>query len=436
MPFIPCVKFKHLYVWITLLFLLVTSVLYFKNNLVIDTKKIDVKHNTYPLEGGLKLLQTAKLNLLKNRTHVDLDNDNVHDDYSKEAALISFKSTIVKMMKNRTYVDLNKDNVYYEYSTVAALKLLKTTMKPRTLIEISDTPKRWVALSLAVYKTMRMAYAFCLPLVVASWQRVNWNTTVIIVSNINFWNKSPVLSLVRQVAMKIDNNMRFYTMPVQYNPVSYAQVVRLFASSVTPWILPDDIIMTSDVDILPLNRKLYDRVNASGLFILNADCCGSFRWKNESVQMQPMTSIAMTSSNWKLVMEISQLRDNDTLPDYMNSWLQKYHGKRIPTKNVKKGSNSEWYKDQIVISVQIHKSGMRLYKIPRRTSLDRVDRVKIFSWKDFKSHVDAHVFLPSYRGFAWSKTQSLISDIFTLNTTNTLKSFQQEFVKLLYPAKS
>ena len=194
--------------------------------------------------------------------------------------------------------------------------------------------------------------------------------------------------------------------------------------------------MTSDVDILPLNRTLFDRVNASGLFILNADCCGSFQWKNESIQVQPMTSVTMTSSNWKLVMEISQLRDNETLPDYMNSWLQKYHGKGISTESVKKGSNDEWYKDQIVISVQIHKSGMKLYKIPRRRLIDRVDRAAMFTWNNYKSHVDAHVFLPSYKGFAWSKTKTLISNIFTQNTTNTLKSFQQDFVKLLYPAKT
>ena len=223
-------KFKCLYVWITLLFLLVRSILYSENNLVIDMKNIDKEHNKFPQEAALKLLQTAKLNLTKKQTHVDVDNDNVHGDYSSEAALKSIKSTKVKTMKIRTYVDINKDNVHDVYSTEDTLKLLKTTMKTRTLNDSSDTPKRWVVLSLAVYKTMSMDYAFCLPLVVASWQRVDWNTTIIIVGDIDFWNKSPVLTLVRQVTMKIDNNMRFYTKPVQYNSVSYAQVVRLFAS--------------------------------------------------------------------------------------------------------------------------------------------------------------------------------------------------------------
>ena len=78
--------------------------------------------------------------------------------------------------------------------------------------------------------------------------------------------------------------------------------------AVTPWIFPDDIVLTSDVDILQLNRSLYDEVNGTGeIFILNADCCGRFTWVDGRISMQPMTSIGTTLRNWKRLMEIRRL---------------------------------------------------------------------------------------------------------------------------------
>ena len=250
-----------------------------------------------------------------------------------------------------------------------------------------------------------------------------------IVGDVNFWKTSPTLNLVRNATINIDTNMRFFEMPVQRNPVSYAQVVRLFASLVTSWILPNDTLMTSDIDILPLNRIVYDKMNSSGVCILNADCCGKFKWRHLSVQMRPLTSISMTSKNWKTVMQFNDFRNNESLSGYMNNWLGTKFGEPIQQKSVKKGGNREWYKDQRVISVQLYKSGKTISKI--RKIGGRVDRGSRASWKDFTSHVDAHIFLPAYKSEAWRLTQSLIKNVFEHNTVLKLVTFQKEYVKLL-----
>ena len=367
---------------------LVMYVLHFKSIITVDIKEVK------SIKASLKLFPKILDNTKKIRPNQNLSSTNLIADFGGLSEVITTKDWSHRGVNNRT-------------------------------------PQRWVVLSLAVFKTMSFKYAFCLPFVVASWKRIGWNTTIMIVGDVDFWKTSPILNLVKNATINIDTNMHFFTLQVQHNPVSYSQVVRLFASLVTSWILPDDILMTSDIDILPLNRIVYDNVNSSGVFILNADCCGKFKWRNLSVEMQPMTSISMTSKNWKTVMQFNEFPNNESLPVYINNWLGKNFGETIPKKNVEKGDNNEWYKDQTVISVQLHKSDKTKYKIQRKTYLDRVDRSSRASWKDFTSHVDAHIFLPAYDRDVWPLMQSLIENVLERNTVLKLVTFQRDYVKLL-----
>ena len=289
---------------------------------------------------------------------------------------------------------------------------------------------RWVVMALAVSGRMSMNYAFCIPFAVASWQRIGWKTTILIFGDTRIWQSSPVLLLVQNITQQIDQSVKFRTIPVRSNPVSYAQVGRLFVTAVTPWILPDDIVLTSDVDILPLNKSMYDEVNGTEIFILNADCCGRFTWANSRISMQPMTSIGTTLNNWRSLMEIRRLHDNETLPEYMNMWLQSHYGKRIANKNVRKGGNEEWYMDQRVVSIQIHKSSMKIHKIYTRKK-DRVNRGTLEGWSNFTSRKDCHMYHPSFSDKFWPNTQKLVSEVFTGSTNDTLISFKRQFVEQL-----
>ena len=226
--------------------------------------------------------------------------------------------------------------------------------------------------------------------------------------------------------------VKFALIPVDYNPVSYSQVGRLFMSMVTPWIRPRDIILLSDIDMMPLNRSIYDKINSTGIFILNADCCGKFEWNGTFVSMQPMSYIGMTKLNWKRLMRISESHsstlDNGILFEFINTWLENNLKWNISTRNVQKGGNKEWFMDQRVVSIMIHINtpNIPICKLIRRPWV-RVDR-RSMDWRDFKSHIDCHMYLPSYSGIRWENT--LINDIFDTNTTNILKLFKYNFAKL------
>lgn len=206
---------------------------------------------------------------------------------------------------------------------------------------------------------------------------------------------------------------------------------RLFATVVTPWIFSDDIVLTSDVDILPLNKSLYDIVNGTEeIFILNADCCGQFTWGSGHITMQLMASIGTTLCNWKRLMEIRRLHENETLPEYINTWLQSHYGKRISRENVRKGANAGWYMDQRVVSIQINKTSIDIHKVYTRKK-DRVDRGTLVGWENFRSRKDCHMYHPSFSDKLWRNTQKLVSDVFTGSIRDTLISFKLQFVKVL-----
>lgn len=332
--------------------------------------------------------------------------------------LLFLQYGIVGIKKEKNYSQSAEENLKQSSVSVKGKKSL-TSSKPR-----------WVVISIAITPGMSSGYVFCLPFVVAAWKSIGWNSFILVVGDIELWNNQSLYKFVRQTTLDMDEKTRFVTIPASHNPVSYAQVSRLFSTMLAPWLKPEDIHMTSDVDILPLSREFYDIVTGNEIFVLNADCCSVFPWRNQKIKMQPMTSIGMTSRNWNTVMDLKPIQENQTFTEYINSWLLTHYGKTIPDQNVIKGENEMWFLDQRVISIQLHKTTIKVNKIPRNTKKDRVDRVKDGSWHDFKHHVDAHIFLQSFQEPQWTKILNLARDIFQEAIVNKLKQYREIFVKM------
>ena len=89
------------------------------------------------------------------------------------------------------------------------------------------------------------------------------------------------------------------------------------------------------------------------------------------------------------------LYENETLPDYMNTWLQSHYGKQILRENVRKGENTKWYMDQRVVSIQINNFSINVHNVYTRKK-DRVDRRTLTGWENFKSRKDCHMYHPSF----------------------------------------
>ena len=76
-------------------------------------------------------------------------------------------------------------------------------------METRTSTTRWVIMALAVSDRMSFSYAFCLPFAVASWQRIGWKTTILIVGDTHMRKNSPVRQLVKNFTQQIDQSVKF-----------------------------------------------------------------------------------------------------------------------------------------------------------------------------------------------------------------------------------
>ncbi|XP_045215804.1 uncharacterized protein LOC123566045 [Mercenaria mercenaria] len=343
------------------------------------------------------------------------------------AALLTLHIIAFGIIVQRNSMVLDRPRSRFD-ATVSRYQFQPSQKLPTPLLTSSRT--RWIIMSLAVSTMMSRGYEFCLPIVVAAWKQIGWHSLIFVVESSNVWNTSTVLKLVRDQTLDIDPTARFVRIPVSHNPVSFAQVSRLFAILFAPWIRPNDLVMTTDIDLIPIKKNIFDEVEKSDISLLNTNCCGSFIWNNTEISMQPMSYVAMSAKNWLKVMDIRRpFEKNETHAHYINSWLTQNYGKVIPSKDVVKGGNAVWFLDQRVVSIQLYKTSLKTYKRPQRTSLERADRARDNSWTNFKRFMDAHMYYDSFKGAQWNRTFRLITYIFSVDVSEKLKFYREQFVK-------
>jgi hypothetical protein len=222
--------------------------------------------------------------------------------------------------------------------------------------------------------------------------------------------------ILEKTCRDIDPSVEFVHLEsVPETRVSMSQIARLFAAKL-PWIQDRDLIMTSDADIVPISRTLYDQIGPEGVTILNSDCCGKFRHSESlpEVVMYPITNIAATKKIWLALMEFED--DGVLQEQYIQFWLEKHYGKRVPTEPLTKGSDT-WYMDQLAVSVQIakHKNSIQVVKMPRASRVDRIDRSFQHTWPSKLEHsallnkTDAHLFMPAFDQKIWPEMYNLMT---------------------------
>jgi hypothetical protein len=87
--------------------------------------------------------------------------------------------------------------------------------------------------------------------------------------------------------------------PDGYNDITVAQVSRSLAAFL-PFVRDNDFLMTTDVDIWPVNGSFWRSFAlADPVQAFNYDCCGSFRHRNITFRHYPMHSLVMKAKLWK-----------------------------------------------------------------------------------------------------------------------------------------
>ena len=129
-------------------------------------------------------------------------------------------------------------------------------------------------------------YAFYLPLTTLAWQRIGFQSIILIIGNRQDWLNRPELSYVLQSLYELKANVLFIVAKPE-NWMSLSQTARLFAANMNIG-KETDYLITSDADLWPLCRNHFvPRINKT-LILVHSDCCGNFQFKNSTFRMIPM----------------------------------------------------------------------------------------------------------------------------------------------------
>ena len=145
-----------------------------------------------------------------------------------------------------------------------------------------NNSKKLVVISIDLNKVYHM---FLLPYLTLAWRRVNYEPIFLfVIENENQYltNKklrqlqktTEVLNLLNVTILKIPSNEKYAFM--------IPMIIRLF-SGILPdnLVNDDDFILTSDADLIPINKNFYFYTNKTYIKIWNAFCCEAFEFKSK-----------------------------------------------------------------------------------------------------------------------------------------------------------
>src|SRR5207248_2770176 len=109
----------------------------------------------------------------------------------------------------------------------------------------------------------------------------------------------PQLNLTRTFLQQLGVHIINFQCDKSYS-IKISQLVRIFSGYLSDKIINDtDYIITTDSDIIPIREQDYQlKENTTG-FIYNAYCCGSFKRREKTYQMYPMSHICLTKKIWR-----------------------------------------------------------------------------------------------------------------------------------------
>jgi len=303
--------------------------------------------------------------------------------------------------------------------------------------------QKWAVISLAIPSDVKQdMYAFCIPLAIAAWKNIGWDVLVILTGDENVWKEQG--SLVESTSMTINPKTKFVavkTPPEQ--KIAYSQIVRSYSTLFIDEIQPDDFVLISDVDLLPVNGRLFNSLDPLSINIMNADCGPMFEWKcngcqgNVTVREHPMAHIGTTKILWNQLMELGTTTiTTDEVAPFIQKWLEEKYGQKIEETQVIKGGEG-WSLDQRSISVQIFQHWEIPTKKIRRNCAeqDRINRAFEHSWpsklsdEEFFSKIDFHVFQPPFGEGQWPEMVNFIKRYFDTETKDLLFQYREKFIK-------
>lgn len=253
--------------------------------------------------------------------------------------------------------------------------------------------------TVVISSTSNDDYLFFLPIICWAWNRLGWD---VMCFTPLYGDKS---ALSRKYCTP---NNTFIKLPEfeGYRIETISQCIRLYGHVFTDYSDGNPVLMTSDIDMLPLSDYWNPDPN-------EITCYG----RDLSDKHYPICYIAMDIENWQDVVGNNMLLDLENSKAKSNSW-------------------SEWWQvDQDIITTKL--SNQIVNRIDRSIApnshypLGRIDRGCWDCSLKQPLRIDAHLLRPGYTEGNWNKILELIHECFnpTKEEINWMMDYRNDYIK-------
>ena len=284
--------------------------------------------------------------------------------------------------------------------------------------QFKNTFKRKVILST---DTQHLVYAWYAPITSLIWYSMGW-TPVVIFADTASSSPGPVFKFImKNVELAGGEVIKLKSdLPNKYYNVSTIAQVSRFAVCVADW--PEDTyVMTSDIDMWPLNKTFFDQQTSfpTAIDLLYAD-----------LSEYPVCYIGMNVSMWRRVIGIKK---GDSITSVIKGMREEYSRSLLTNR-------AQWSIDQKMVTRRIKKwSGypkdihFYIKRFNFRNMKDRLDRAPLHN-KDVMppEYIDSHVLRPGFIKKHWSHLRDIANHFLNDEQMKFIDKYAEDFCYLTY----
>ena len=198
---------------------------------------------------------------------------------SKQTELIN-KNNDVKLVLEKTY---NQSDVVFD-------SILR------------ETPRKFSVISASLFS--ESYHMFNLPFVALAWRRIGIEPIILLVKS-NSTKPSELTNKTIEYLNKFKIKIVDIQSPDGYD-VTVGMLSRLFVGLLPQSIVKEnDFILTSDADLIPINKNYYAIDNSNHIRAWDAFCCEPFMFEKKNYNMYPLSHIGMKKYQWSEVMTLN-----------------------------------------------------------------------------------------------------------------------------------
>ncbi len=273
-------------------------------------------------------------------------------------------------------------------------------------------------------------YAFCAPLAVRAWKRIGYDSIVFIVGDENEWRARPLLRHIYMELVSL-HPVIIFLKAKQDNEILISQASRLFAANYFSWKKPNStFIVTSDVDLWPLNAATFDIPKDKVILSLNSDCCGSFQHGSHTYKLIPLGNVVANVKTWRELMNVHGFFPK-SVPEILDYFFRDFGP--LALERTRKDEYVGWYMDQRIISMRLdawmaQNGGKKVQFVGRDVGRDRLD---VNYWVPFSLYGknDIHVLPGAYKPGIWEKVRHLFRLMYSKDEEYKVVEYREMFMK-------